>query len=103
MPKQPRVYGTPTGVAGGPSEKPSQTPDRNTAKSATDKQVHENLKAAKASDAAWRQGREASARSSSPKAAGNAPPVEGWKPRDVVDALKNRGKRLDSLVDEASK
>ncbi len=100
MPKE-RVYGTPVGVAGGPSEKPSKATDRKVAKPASDGQVHQALK--KASDSAWVKGREASARTASPKAAGNAPPREDWKPRDVVDALKNRGKRLDSLVDEAAK
>jgi hypothetical protein len=99
MPKE-RIYGTPVGVAGGPSEKPSKAANRKVAKPASDSQVHQALKDVKASDAAWVKGREAPARSASPKATGHA--QEGWKPKDVVDALKNRGKRIDSLVDEAS-
>lgn len=68
MPKEPKVYGTPIGIAGGPSEKPSTSTDRKVAKPATDSQVHEAVKAAKSDP--WREGREATPRSSSPKAAG---------------------------------
>jgi hypothetical protein len=96
MPKQPRVYGTPVGIAGGPSEKPSQSTDRKAVKPATDTQVHETIKA----DAAYRHGREAPPRSASDKAVGNAPPRTD-EPKGVIDALKNRGKRIDRAVDES--
>lgn len=99
MPKEPKVYGTPTGVAGGPSEKASSATDRKVAKPATDTQVHQAVKAAKSDP--WHEGREAPARSSSPKAAG---PVETLgEPSGPVDALKNRGKRIDEAVDRAEK
>lgn len=97
MPKQ-RVYGTPVGIAGGPSEKASQATDRKVAKPATDSQVHEAIK----SDAAYRHGREAPVRASSSKAAGNAPPASD-EPKGVIDALKNRGKRIDRDVERAEK
>lgn len=100
MPKE-RVYGTPVGVAGGPSEKPSQAPDRKVAKSASDRQVHQALKDEQASSAAWRHGREAPVRSASPKSTGNAP--TGDEPKGIIDALKNRGKRIDRAVERAEK
>lgn len=94
MPK-PKVYGTPIGEAGGPSEKPSKATDRKVAQPATDRQVHSAVKAADT----WRTGREAPARSSSPKAAG---PVETLgEPSGPIDALKNRGKRIDEATDRA--
>lgn len=102
MPKE-RVYGTPTGIAGGPSEKASKATDRKVAKPASDAQVHQALKDTRASDAAWAKGREAPARTSSSKAAGNAPSSLGYNPTDVVDALKNRAKKIDEAVDSAAK
>ena len=77
-----RTYGTPVGVAGGPSEKPSGAGDRKKAKPATDAQVHAAVKAA---DDAWRHGREAkprtsdSARASSASAAAQAPNKGIWR------------------------
>jgi len=96
MPK-PKVYGTPIGEAGGASEKPSKATDRKVAQPATDSQVHSAVKAADA----WRTGREAPARSSSPKAAGPAETL--GEPSGPIDALKNRGKRIDDAVDRAVK
>jgi hypothetical protein len=98
MPKEPKVYGTPVGVPGGPSEKASTATDRKVPKPATDSQVHEAVKAAKSDP--WRDGREAPARSSSEKAAG---PSDSDEPKGVIDALKNRGKRIDAAVDRAEK
>ena len=92
MPKEPKVYGSPIG-----EEKASKATDRKVAKPATDSQVHEAVKAAKADP--WRSGKEAPARSSSPKAAGPSDAVD--EPKGVVDALKNRGKRIDAAVDRA--
>lgn len=100
MPKEPKVYGTPIGIAGGPSEKPSTTNDRPVAKRATDTQVHEAVKAAKSDP--WREGREAPARSSSPKAAGPSSSMSD-APKGIIDALKNRGKRIDAAVESAEK
>jgi len=97
MPKEPKVYGTPIGVAGGPSERPSNSADRKVAKPATDTQVHEAVKAAKSDP--WRDGREAPKRNASPKAIG---PADADEPKNVVDALKNRGKRIDAAVDHMS-
>ncbi len=102
MPKQPRVYGTPVGVAGGPSEKPTRAEDRKSAKPASDSQVHQALKETQASDAAWRRGREAPARTASPKAAGTMPGARD-APSGPIDALKNRGKRIDRAVESAEK
>ncbi len=100
MPKEPKVYGTPIGVAGGPSEKPSTSTDRKVAKPATDSQVHEAVKAAKSDP--WREGREAPARSSSAKAAGESSSMAD-EPKGIIDALKNRGKRIDTAVERAEK
>lgn len=100
MPKEPKVYGTPVGIAGGPSEKASQAPDRKVAKPATDAQVHSVVKAAKADP--WREGREAPARSSSEKAAGPSDTTSD-APKGIIDALKNRGKRIDAAVERAQK
>lgn len=97
MPKEPKVYGTPVGITGGPSEKASSASDRAVAKPATDTQVHSAVKAADA----WRTGREAPPRKFSPKASGPADKVSD-EPKDVVDALKNRGKRIDAAVDNMS-
>lgn len=93
MPKEPKVYGSPVGA-----EKPSTATDRKVAKPATDEQVHSAVKAADS----WRTGREAPARSSSPKAAGPSDSTFD-SPSGIVDALKNRGKRIDSAVDRAEK
>jgi hypothetical protein len=101
VPKEPKVYGTPIGVAGGPSETPSTAKDRKVAKPATDQQVHEVVKAAKADP--WREGRVAPPRTSSPKAAGPADEKTSDEPSGPIDALKNRGKRIDAAVDRATK
>lgn len=99
MPKE-KVYGTPIGIAGGPSEKPSTGTDRKVAKAATDTQVHEAVKAAKSDP--WRDGHEAPARGSSEKAAGPSDTMSD-EPKGIIDALKNRGKRIDKGVDQAQK
>lgn len=99
MPKEPKVYGTPVGIPGGGSEKASTATDRKAAKPATDAQVHAAVKAAKSDP--WREGREAPARSSSEKAAG--PTETSDAPSGVIDALKNRGKRIDAVVEQAGK
>lgn len=97
MPKE-KVYGTPIGIAGGPSEKPSTATDRKVAKAATDKQVHEAVKAAKSDP--WRDGREAPKRTASEKASGPSDTISD-KPKNIIDALKNRGKRIDAAVEKA--
>lgn len=91
MPKEPRVYGTPTGA-----EKPSQATDRKAAKPATDRQVHEAVKGAKSDP--WHAGREAPPRQASEKATGG---VTGDR-INVIDEIKDRGKKIDASVDAAS-
>lgn len=94
MPKEPKVYGSPLGP-----EKSTSASDRKVAKPASDEQVHAAVKAADS----WRTGREAPARSASPKASGPADTAASDSPKNVVDALKNRGKRIDSAVEAAEK
>jgi len=87
MPK-PRVYGTPVGIAGGPSEKPSSSQGRQKARPASDAQV----KAAVGKEMAR-----------SKKAASSPPSTKTSKNTDVasgVEALTHPGRRTRKALDD---